>query len=327
MLAQIDVGEREQSSVDWTGIDEDTKKYIAGQIDGDGSVGVYNGGLKVSVGKAENAWHVLFRLQDMFEGSIHISHKATDNHQAVKTWQLIGRSALDFCMVMQHYTFGKQPQFAKACEHPIHDLRMMMWKPVMATSKTGQERMFGNMYAATKVLPRTCVGSIAKCVKGVKHYNTCGGYTWRALENPVKQEEVLARVKALELQLKAMKRIEHLPISVQLSLPYIAGMIDADGHLKLPLKGGGTILVSQKYRAICDRLYMQLGGSVQADKMFHWVSSAADTRNIVSSILPYLLEKKQQAVLFLSANRVNVAEVRTLMSKLKGHQKYRTKLV
>ena len=309
--------------------------WVGGNFDGDGCVGLYKAtNLAVVIGKAENAWHVLDRLQELFGGSIHLFHQETETHQAAKNWKLIGRSAVEFCKVMQKYTLFKRPQLALAATHPIDDLRIMIWKPVMATDpRTGAETMYPNMWDAAQKLPRVTVCAIVKCARGDKHYNTCGGFKWQKLENPVKRTEVRDRVKNIAKGLKQLKKVEHEETDMEMPLPFVAGLIDSDGTMSVTKFGKVRVSLCQKYPAMCNALQRQFGGKVwyveekmskdgKKRQMAHYVWSAnGNAGDILRTIRPYLLEKQGQADLILTADSFNAVDVNAQVSKLKGRQR------
>ena len=328
LLQSYHDSEEGKPSIDWTAISEDVRWWVGGQLDGDGSVGIYQTTLKVTVGKAENAWHVLEKLHCLFGGRLHRRKTETDTQQETKAWVLDGRCALDFCRVMKDYTIFKNPQFSLAARHPIPDLRIMRWMPLMATSTTtGQELFFPNAYAASKTLRYVAAHPALACARGLPNYKTSGGYKWRLLRNPVTKDAVAARVKELAAEVKRLKKVEHMETHQTLPLPYVAGLVDSDGSMSLNKSCGVELTVCQKYPAMCNALKRQLGGSVctpsethkKHKKHYVW-HAASGARQILGDIREYLLEKKGQADLILTARKIEVLQVRSALSKLKGNQ-------
>lgn len=337
LVRSVKVCEREDISMDWNNISEDVRWWVGGNFDGDGCVGLYKAtNLAVVIGKAENAWHVLDRLQELFGGSIHLFHQETETHQAAKNWKLIGRSAVEFCKVMQKYTLFKRPQLALAATHPIDDLRIMIWKPVMATDpRTGAETMYPNMWDAAQKLPRVTVCAIVKCARGDKHYNTCGGFKWQKLENPVKRTEVRDRVKNIAKGLKQLKKVEHEETDMEMPLPFVAGLIDSDGTMSVTKFGKVRVSLCQKYPAMCNALQRQFGGavrrrvtiletgSVRKEKIiWNWYGNSKSPQAL-KAIYPFLIEKKAQAVLLLQATHETALTVSAQASALKGRQQFK----
>ena len=170
MLKQYPIPEREANTIDWTTVDEESRWWIGGQIDSDGSVGVYAGyGLKVTVGKAENGWTALDILKSMLGGNIIDMYEEKDNWQAMKMWYINNRTALEFCRIMQHYCFLKRPQIIKALEYPADEMRLKNMQPVVALDILTKKpvRNYVSMLFAAKTL-KTQTGHIGGGDKGQK---------------------------------------------------------------------------------------------------------------------------------------------------------------
>jgi len=86
-----------------------------------------------------------------------------------------------------------------------------------------------------------------------------------------------------------------------LSTPYLAGMIDADGCVRVS-SGTGTQYVSITNRFLPALLDVQemFGGNVRIDRnVYRYEAYGANAREILRQILPHLREKYEQAMLAL----------------------------
>lgn len=305
--------------VDFEKLSDDVKWWIGGQMDGDGCVRVCPiNGLTVRIGKAENAWHSLVHLQRFMGGAIYDCNRSREgNFQAERHWTLRGQAALDFCESMQRFMFLKQPQLVKALEFPLYGGWMAKMKPVRGThKKTGETVVFASVSDAKRKIGIT---SINAYLAGKTTH--AGGYEWEYIANPVKTGEIHSKRAELERIVSDLKRVEHLEIEAELPLPYVAGFVDADGCVR-----AGAVIVTQKYRAVCEAMQRQFGGGVytstreDGSSIFRWRSPGkAGALRIAALLLPYMIEKKAQVEIMLDV-ALSDAEKNRRMSMMKGHQ-------
>jgi hypothetical protein len=314
----------EQCIIDWESISSSTKQWVGGMIDGDGSIACdAKHGLRVSVKQAELGWTTLEHLKTIFGGHVYANAPAKGKWQAQRTWNLSGRSALSFCIHMEPFVYLKRHQLQIAKEYPVDELKYMQMKPVTAIHMdTHEEVTFGSTQHAAKSIARSGRANILKCLK--KPNSTAGNYFWQEAINPVKVDEVIATRDDVISRLKMQKHIAHDPITEQLPLPYIAGMVDSDGCLGAIIKGTQRHSVGQKYSAICNALRNQFGGSVTPNTIhgtvFVWQVGGANAVSFLNAIFPYLIEKRQQAEIINSLDTNDAKTVLARLQKLKGNQ-------
>jgi hypothetical protein len=129
---------------------------------------------------------------------------------------------------------------------------------------------------------------------------------------------------AIHQQLKEMKQLEHTQIAAGLSLPYMAGLIDADGCLVVVSSKSVCLSASQKFSAICHALQKELGGSVYCCKNSYVWKITKGAMSVIEALQPHLLEKKQQADLILAMNHSNLSQTLLQLKGLKGLQRHTT---
>ena len=314
---------RDKDIIEWGGVNNDLRWWIGGHMDADGCVRMCPvNGLMVRIGKAENGWHCLVWLKKLLQGAIYDSTPENETEQAMREWCLRGQAALNFCRVIKDYCFLKKPQLIKGCEFVFGELWMLQMKPVAATNRTtGEMRVFAGPHHAAREM---CIsnGNICNCIRGKNRTKSVGNCTWQYIENPVKEDEARARRKKLEIELSAMKHVEHLPIDIELSKPYIAGFVDGDGHLGASGSSAQCHAVSQKYIAICDALKREYGGCIWRNSttgVYKW-TLCRNAKDFLIGIAPYLIEKRKQAELILGMKAGEGKAVKAALSLLKGRQ-------
>lgn len=313
--------------ISWDRISDALRYWVGGHNDADGCITLdYKHGPRVMVTKADNGYGSLEALKMLFGGTIEDKTPDTDTQQAKKGWTISGRSALQFCEIIQHYCFLKKPQLVKLCEYPVDDLQIMQMRPVCGRKIDDGTTIVGpSQSAAARTLgkrPNNITTVLDNPGRSVY------GYRWMSLVNPVSIEETRTKCREIEEELHRMKHVEHEAILEDLPTPYVAGLTDGDGMIYLKADSiFPRISVGQKYAAICNALKKQYGGSVhyREAKGFHsynWdLVGQQDAQKVIREILPYLIEKKTQAELALLMLDTDEPDtVRAEFQKLKGRQ-------
>lgn len=232
---------------------EDQLWWLGGHFDGDGCVRVSHREVTVDIGKAQNAWATLVYLYHLVGGNLRFKpdHRK-GNRQDRGEWKLHGSMAVDFCRVMQAYTFLKRDQLRRAADYPLNGGFIKRMRPVVGTHRdTGEVLTFRSVSDART---NGFISIIHNLAGTTTH---CKNYEWRYLDNPVSPGDVETTRADITRDLKRMKATEHARIHDDLPLPYVAGFLDADGCVRAYSLSG-----SQKYRAVCDALARKFGGSV-----------------------------------------------------------------
>ncbi len=313
--------------ISWDRISDALRYWVGGNNDADGCITLdYKHGPRVMVVKAENGYGTLETLKLLLGGTIHKQADATEMQQARSCWTISGRSALQFCEIIQHYCFLKKPQLVKLCEYPVDDLQIMQMRPVYGRKIFDDTVIVGpSLSAASRI-----IGKRPANIHAVLD-NPClsaFGYRWKSLRNPVSQEETQKKCREIEDELHRMKLVEHEIILDNLPSPYVSGVVDGDGMIYLKADSiFPRISVGQKYAAICNALKKQYGGSVhyreaKGFSSYNWdLVGHQDAQRVIREILPFLIEKKTQAELVLSMLDTDSPDkVRAEFQKLKGRQ-------
>lgn len=99
-------------------ISETEKAYFAGLFDGEGTVGIRknNEGYRVEVGFGITYMPILEIMRDVFGGHI-TPHPKKANRKQLYEWDLGGRNAYDFLVVVRPYIHEKKPQVELAIQY------------------------------------------------------------------------------------------------------------------------------------------------------------------------------------------------------------------
>lgn len=317
-------GVKQVLNIKWDTISEDQCWWTGGQIDGDGCCRICPvNGLTVRVGKAESGWACLVYLKQVYGGSIFDGHVEKDNKQAFKEWCVKGADAWDFCMTIKNFCHLKTNQLSKACEFCFGEPWMARMRPLIGINKlTGETKVYPSCTKAAEATGTT-TGSISKCINPNNALKSTGGCTWQYLENTLDLDQVREKRVELVNAVQDMKKVEHCEINVPLKPAYMAGFVDADGHLRIVNKGTHQHSVTQKYRAICDAFRKQYGGciveSCRTDKTdFTWSTHKHNGKKFLEDIAPYLVEKRVQADLILAMKPGEGPQIAAALSKING---------
>lgn len=313
--------------ISWDRISDALRYWVGGNNDGDGCCTLdYKHGPRVMVVKAENGWGSLETLKILLGGTIHLQADETELQQARKCWTITGRTALQFCEIIQHYCFLKRPQLVKLCEYPVDDLQIMQMRPVCGKKISDGTVIIG----ASQSAAGRQLGKRPRNIQTVLDDpgRSAYGYRWMSLLNPVSQEETQKKCREIEEELHRMKHVEHEVIVDELPRPYVSGLVDSDGMLFLKADSiFPCISVGQKYAAICNALKKQYGGHIQYREQrgfpsYNWALTGHRTaQDVIRELLPFLIEKKTQAELTLSMLDTDEPDkVREELRKLKGRQ-------
>lgn len=302
-------------------ITEDIKWWVGGELDGDGSVGVYAGRLKVVLHKSVKSMTTIERFRDLFGGSIVHNLPANEFEEAQAAWFLRAEEARRFCKDIVPYTFLKKEQFRVASEIIVGRT------PIIAT-KDGISKPVRNGTQLHKLIadPKILVWTVRRRIKTTTPFKL-GGWTVTQIDKGVaKQKLVDARQ-----QLMAMKQQEHAVITDPPPAAYFSGFFEADGCVCITGPKGTAASVTQKYRAICDAFassYGGLVGSCAVEKstlgyIWHWRASGDTAREFLRQVEPFAFEKKEQMQLALACSKDNWKANKLQLDAMKGRRKKR----
>ncbi len=296
-------------------VSEEIRWWTAGEIDGDGCVGVYDQRLKVSVKKSCKSRSTVERLRDLYGGTITEVGCKVKNWEDQVQWVIRAEEARKFCAELTPYLFGKRPQFELAST-------LIIGRTPMIVKKGTEIKALKTVADLSKVvqMPMTTL----KRRFAASHLHDVNGWSITILN----KDSILAYRAEVEEKLRKMKHISHEPIieKNKIHLAYFCGFVESDGCISILSKGYG-VAVSQKYRSVLDAFQHRFGGSVR------WVPKAntpiggcwvwqmvAGARDCVRALLPYSFEKRDQMELMLECTNQNKNDIRSKMNALKGRR-------
>ena len=306
-------------------IGEDVRWWVGGELDGDGSVGVYAGRLKVVLKKSVKSMTTIKRFRNLFGGSIVHSPAANEFEEAQAAWFLRAEEAQRFCKDIVPYTFLKREQFRVASEIIVGRT------PIIAT-KDGVSKSVRNGTQLHKLIadPKILVWTVRRRIKTTAPFKL-GGWSVTQIDKQLVRQKLADARK----QLMAMKQQEHVNITDPPPAAYFCGFFEADGCVSITGPRSVRVGVSQKYRSICDAFASAYGGSVGScavkkstlGYMWQWQASGDNARGFLRQVEPFAFEKKEQMRLALACNRENWQTNKAQMDAMKGKRKKREGLV
>ena len=300
---------------------EDIKWWVGGELDGDGSVGVYAGRLKVVLHKSVKSMTTIERFRDLFGGSIVHNPPANKFEEAQAAWFLRAEEAQRFCKAIIPYIFLKREQFRVASEIIVGRT------PIIAT-KDGISKSVRNGTQLHKLIadPKILVWTVRRRIKTTTPFQL-GGWTVTQID----KEVVKQKLADAREQLMAMKQQEHVVITRRPPAAYFSGFFEADGCVCIKGPNGLCVKVSQKYRAVCDAFAAAYGGSVgkyavkksTLGHMWQWQAYGYKAWEFLRQAEPFAFEKKEQMCLALGINKDNWQQSKAHMDAMKGRRKRR----
>lgn len=279
-------------------------QWFAGQIDGDGSIGVKTAAQHpfVAIQKAEKGRHSLQRIVERVGGSLYQSGKQTGRTQAKHTWMVRGPAAVALAARLRPYLKLKQRQ-ARA---------VGSW-----TSKLGRWWVETGGVTRTGVTREEAAAVVGRCTVTVTKYarlgRSCNGHgVGREAGNG---EAVLSEVRAL-------RGVPDEPVG-RLHPSYAAGFFDAEGCVALKRSSCLYVTVAQKDPAVLRALQAQWGGSVIKEKNrenWCWTLCGQSSKAFLAVIRADVHEKREQVELALQVNPANWRELAPRMKALRGCQ-------
>ncbi len=302
------------------------REWLAGHLAGDGCVSVSLDKkrwpvLEVTFTKAENGLCVIDFLQTKFPGIKYCSRVETVSHQKTYIWRIRGEDAVSFCKGVSPYMYIKKDQYMRASEWPLGN--MSRKRETTARHNDGRILIFE--------CHKTCAEFFGVSPPSLSNFKT-GTFKkcperfigW-SVETQDKTTILGDRLQIFQ-DLQIMKSADHKELTnVTPSLPYFAGFFDADGSINAKPTGYLVATVTQKYRSICDAFCANFGGAVYEDKRrsFQWkITKEKDITTFLTSIRPFLMEKKAQADICL-AGKLSLFDVEVLndMNGLQGKKR------
>lgn len=301
------------------GLDRDVLWWVGGELDGDGSVGVYQQRLKVIMQKSIKSSSTITRLFELFGGSIIKSPARSATEEDQVQWVIRSEEARQFCVHIEPFLFGKRPQFELAAT-------LIIGRSPLIARKGTERKAFKTFSELAHFLQLDFSYDTLRRRFQNSPNQDFGDWSVTKLD---KQSILLYRAE-VEARLRQMKHVPHLPILNvgSISLAYFCGFIESDGCICILSANSVNIAVSQKYRAICDAFKDKFNGSrviwlrhPQATLGGIWVwTLSRNSKECIRSLLPYAFEKREQMELVLQVNEDNWRSIKKNLDALKGRR-------
>lgn len=284
-------------------IDEETKWYVASQLDGDGCVWATST-LIVNLPKSIKSATTVLRFQKLFGGSVYWK-LGRGNREAQCEWRIGGQDAIEFCNMIKDYTELKRRQFTLAATFPISAAPLQV-------SKDGETWIVASLAEAGDLVKKR--GDwLGKTMREDGPYSK-DGYTITKIPDT---QKLKAELKA---QISELNHTAHLAITRELPLAYLAGFADAELCISMH-RDRFMLSMPQAHEAIANAYFrrFECGGVSQNNRgQWLWSTCGVDSRNTLESLLPYLFEKRKQAEIALNATRSSWDEDKELLDSMKA---------
>ena len=302
-------------------------RWAAGQLDGDGSVGVYNGRLRVCMTKAQKGWSALTKFIQLFGGTTNKCYQPDDVHQLRREWFLREEEALFFCQKMAPFTtikrreyllagtmvIGRTPFILTTATQRIVAKNMHAVEPIVGIKRCQLWRYFKRVEGMCGMQKGNEIGQCARDQRvGVIHVK---GWTIQRL---LKADILAARAK-METDLKALKQTPHEDLREEVSPAYVAGFIDAEGCVQLE-QGRPILSTSQKWQPVLTQMQRQWGGGISINKTtgVHSLCFNKHSRIVLEAILQHMVEKENQARLALTTPKSEWVDGKRKLMRMHG---------
>ena len=302
-------------------VTEGVKWWVGGQLDGDGSVGLYNGKLRTELAKSVKALTTVHRFRDLFGGTVFYTPARHEYEEPMARWMLHGEKARLFCQGIVPYMLLKKDQFGLVSKITIGCNPIVATKGDVTTAlENGAQlhRLIAN--------PKIQWWTVCRRIKTSKPFEL-GGWSVTPLDKKV----VKQRLSDAQQRLKSMKQADHAVITDQPPVSYFCGFFEADGCIYIDGPRSRRVQVAQKHRAICDAFASAYGGSVAkyacssstSGFAWRWYACSDNALAFLKQAEPFGYEKRAQMQLALSANAGNWQTNKKQMNAMKGARRKR----
>lgn len=307
--------------VDLSTLSSDTRDYIAGIVDTEGSWQVSKPlAPSLSVPQAQRGASVLKYLHDMLGGVVRKTIDETDAHQASFQWTLgVATEVVALAKWLEPRMTVKRREAALMATFPIQNTHII---DIIATNKdTGETKIFSTLKEAAKHFGRVGMLLPIDSIVEVK------GTPWtirKALSSQdvidIKNTRQIIRNGLMEYHNKVH---DEIPKEFRPSLAYTAGIVDGDGCLDVHGKNSQHHTVKQKDRPLLEMLQREYGGTIwRSNHGTAWSWSIYDcdqSDRLLANIEPFIIGKKAQAQMILNMKPGEAPQVHAALRDLKGN--------
>ena len=275
--------------------------WFAGQLDGDGSIGMRRSlNAFICIKKAEKGKHALDKIQSVVGGALLHRNRVNEHQQDTYLWDVRGTKAVNLARRLIPYLQLKRRQ-AEA---------LASWQ-----SKYGRFSLSKDGHKQEDMMMKDVVETVGRTAPTVLKYmrsgEPCNGY-------------VIAKVEGnAHTVFERLQYLKSVPDVVgSLHQAYVAGFFDAEGCIRT--QGSNLrVTIAQKDPAILHALQALFGGSVLKEKNrdnYCHTLCATNARKFLAVIQHNACEKHEQVQLGLKFNKDNWDDIGTKMKALRGCQ-------
>ena len=277
--------------------------WLAGQVDGDGNIGLYSNQARLFITKADKSITTLQHIQQHLGGAIYSYPSKRPRCQAKSSWVVTGRAALRVIKAIMPYTHVKRRQcetILQTVPGRYHVRAFFEGKEVEFETKADLAVLMG--------VTRTSLNDAFNARSGRK---ICvRGYE---LEDVTKEQPLIAA------RLKQLKLDGHETPKYPIHPAYIAGFFDADGHIAL--QGPNPyVVITQKHAGVLLGFQKQYGGKVSFSRRCHyWAIRGGSSRAFLKVIKQFVFEKARQVSIALEADKDTWRDKEQDLRRLRGN--------
>lgn len=283
--------------------------WFAGQIDGDGTVGVCSGSPRLSLKKARKGFCALQLIKDKLGGTVYHRPSTNLKRQDQATWLLDGEPARNAIQQLQSLSRLKRAECRlvaglstgrcrftaekDGCLHRFNDTKECADE--IGVHRCSVHQKFARLRSATIEL------------KG-----------WKLTKLDSRKSIHQTVLQKLRQQRKAPLQ----PLKGSLHPAYIAGFFDAEGSLDLRDSCNPRVRMGQNDPAVLHAIRQQYGGSLYTTPNQRHTQLQINSlagRVFLKLILPFCVEKKAQVELALTATPQTFRAIEAQLKPMRGN--------
>jgi hypothetical protein len=233
-------------------------QYAAGLVDTDGTINAATSYITTSITQSMKGIDAIYFMYDNFGGKVSLNRSESEKWQAAYTWGLSSITDVKaFLQAISPYMTVKKREVTVILEYPEANMK---YSPIIVS--------FDTITQTFESVKEVCSFLKIKSLSGITDKGSI--YKIRNIEYTIKKkysDKDLEGFKDHRLhiidKIKEYHSIPHHPIpdDYELTLPYIAGVIDGDGCLDSHGKTSQHHCLSQRSEALPRLLANKLGGT------------------------------------------------------------------
>lgn len=292
-------------------------QYAAGLSDTDGCFQIKDGITPMFyISQAEKGIGALHFMYNAFGGEVTLHRKGNENHQTAYSWCLFGEDSKRYSEIISPHLLIKKREAILLVQFPLVKL---IRSPIVAEhSVYGEVKEFATIVECSDYLGIKKFHS-EKLSKTFVH----NGWTIKRKYTDQELTEFADKKKAIDKKLREYHHSPHddIPEDVVPSIPWIAGIMDAEGTFDTNGKSGMHHSITQKYQPLLNLFKRLYGGSVwhrKGSDTWAW-SVYTEAKRLTQEIAPYIHGKKKQVDLLLDMKPGEAPQIHLKLRELKGN--------